>query len=112
MAGVVEFTESGQAALDALARTLTARYDGTAESITQMLEEVLGAEVEELAETMTEVAHASGIIPDDPPHPGRHSTNLDIPTAESPTGAARRRLSQNTPAPSVGPTSSSHGMTR
>ncbi|SMX86900.1 hypothetical protein BSP109_02158 [Brevibacterium sp. Mu109] len=112
MAGVVEFTESGQAALDTLARTLTAHYDGTPESITQMLEEVLGADVAELAQHMTEVAHACGIIPDDPSHTGERSPGLDMPIAESPTGAARRRLAQSTRASAAGPASSSHGVRR
>lgn len=67
--GVVEFTERGEAALDELAHTLAARYDGTSESITHLVQQMLDTDIADLAVTMTDVAQASRSIGDDPSIP-------------------------------------------
>lgn len=89
--GVVTFTARGNAALDQLAEALAADCDGSPTSIADILERVLEADIEDLAESLSATAQ-----PD-----GRASlVDLDIeevgPPAESPDEAARRRLSPRT----------------
>jgi hypothetical protein len=87
--GVVTFTARGNAALDQLAAALVAECDGSPTSIADLLEQVLKAEIEDLAESLSQSAHPA------PP------ASLDVdelgPPAESPDGAARRRLSMRSP---------------
>lgn len=47
--GVIAFTADGERAIDDLAGRLAARYDGTTESIISLLEQVLTADVADLA---------------------------------------------------------------
>ncbi len=90
--GVVTFTARGNAALDHLAASLAAECDGSPTSIADLLEHVLEADVEDLAESLSEAAHL----------PVRHSRpSRDVeevgPAAESPDGTARRRLTARAP---------------
>lgn len=90
--GVVTFTARGNAALDQLAEALTADYDGSATSIADILKRVLDAEINDLAESLSETAQPSAC--------GSH-VGLDVeqvgPLPESPDEAARRRLSPRSP---------------
>jgi hypothetical protein len=54
--GVVIFTARGNAALDHLAASLAAECDGSPTSIADLLEHVLEADVEDLAESLSEAA--------------------------------------------------------
>ncbi len=74
--GVVTFTARGNAALDQLAEALAAECDGSPTSIADLLERVLEADIEDLAEPLSEEAG---------------------PAVESPDEAARRRLSARAP---------------
>lgn len=90
--GVIEFTGRGEAALDTLVAELTSRYDGTPESITKILDHVLGADVEDLAEGMSEVARASGLATGDTFSLDQGVLDLDLSAIEGPSEAACRRL--------------------
>ena len=87
--GVVTFTARGNAALDQLADALVAECDGSPASIADLLEQVLEANIEDLAESLSRSARPA------PP------ANLDVdelgPPTESPDDAARRRLSTRSP---------------
>ena len=87
--GVVTFTARGNAALDQLADALVAECDGSPTSIADLLEQVLEADIEDLAESLSQTAQPA------PP------ASLDVdelgPPAESPDDAARRRLSTRSP---------------
>ena len=84
--GVVTFTDRGNAALDRLAEALVADCDGSRASIADVLEQVLSADIDELADQLGEPM-AAEVVP------------------ESPDEAARRRLgagrdaAPGTPAP-------------
>ncbi|TWG99998.1 hypothetical protein L615_002300000360 [Nocardioides sp. J9] len=54
--GVVTFTARGNAALDQLADALVAESDGSPTSIADLLEQVLEAEIEDLAESLSQSA--------------------------------------------------------
>ena len=90
--GVVIFTARGNAALDHLAASLAAECDGSPTSIADLLEHVLEADVEDLAESLSNVVPA-------PVRDSRPSRAVEEvgPAAESPDGAARRRLSARAP---------------
>lgn len=87
--GVVTFTARGDAALDHLAEALVAECDGSPASIADLLQRVLQADIEDLAESLSETTQ---------PHADR--LDLDVeevgPVAESPDEAARRRLGART----------------
>ena len=90
--GVVTFTARGNAALDQLAEALVAGCDGSPTSIADILERVLEAEVEDLAESLSEAAQ---------PAKAAAPADMDVeevgPPSESPDEAARRRLSPRAP---------------
>ncbi|MDP3893322.1 hypothetical protein [Nocardioides sp.] len=102
--GVVTFTARGNAALDRLAEALTAECDGTPTSIADILERVLEADIEDLAESLSETGQ---------PVPPARQEGLDVdveevgPAPERPDEAARRRLSPRSP--HAGGSSSSPG---
>lgn len=90
--GVVT-TARGNAALEQLAEAVVADCDGSPTSIADILERVLEADIEDLAESLRATAQPVG----------RASlVGLDVeevgPPADSPDEAARRRLSPRTPA--------------
>ena len=88
--GVVTFTARGDAALDRLAEALVAECDGSSGGIADVLERVLEADVEDLAECLSETTrlHAD--------RPGRGVDEVSS-AGESPDDAARRRLGARTP---------------
>ncbi|GAA1130839.1 hypothetical protein ACIRN4_08285 [Pimelobacter simplex] len=88
--GVVTFTARGTAALDQLADDLVAKCDGSPASIADLLERVLKADIEDLAETLSEATRP------DPDLPDRDIDEVG-PAAASPDEAARRRLGAHTP---------------
>ena len=57
--GVVTFTPRGEAALDNLAAALANRCDGSPASITDVLKQILDADIERLAEAVSEAADSS-----------------------------------------------------
>ena len=75
--GVVVFTPRGKGALDQLATVLTAHCSGTPEGIAMVLEEVMHADMADLAEALTAIAEAS-----------EHRAD---PSLEGPRAEARRR---------------------
>lgn len=88
--GVIAFTAEGERALDDLAGRLAAECDGTTESITSLLEQVLTADVADLAAAL-------GVA--DPGTPDRDRRELldgvdvdETTPGQSPDDAARRRL--------------------
>lgn len=89
--GVVTFTARGNAALDQLADALVAECDGSPGAIADILERVLEADVEVLAECLSETtqSHAD--------RPGRGVDEVAPAAGESPDEAARRRLAACTP---------------
>lgn len=104
--GVVTFTVRGNAALDQLAEALVAGCDGSPTSIADLLEQVLEADIEDLAESLSETAQPAAVAPAD----------LDIkeigPPAESPDEAARRRLSPRAPHAGGNPGAPGAGIAR
>ncbi len=88
--GVVTFTARGDAALDRLADALAAEYDGSPGGIADILERVLEADVDDLAECLSETTR---------PHADRPGRGVDEvgSAGESPDEAARRRLGARTP---------------
>ncbi len=90
--GVVIFTARGDAALDRLVASLAAECDGSPTSIADLLEHVLEADVEDLADSLSEAANPP--IRDN--DPSRDVEEVG-PAAESPDGAARRRLAARAP---------------
>ena len=91
--GLVRFTPRGEAALDQLATVLTAHCSGTPEGIARVLDQVMHADLTELAEALTAIAEASQ---------GRAHPRLDTPRVETPDAAAQRRLGSRGPAGPVG----------
>ncbi|MGD9961877.1 hypothetical protein [Nocardioides sp.] len=99
--GVVTFTAEGERALDDLASRLAARCDGTTESITSLLEQVLTAEVADLAAAL-DLA--------DPNARSRDRRELldgvevdETTPGQSPDETASRRLGAHTPDDLPGP---------
>jgi hypothetical protein len=90
--GVVVFTARGKVALDQLATVLTAHCSGTPEGIAMVLEEVLHADMADLAEALTAIAEASE---------HRAGPSDDAPGAEGPDVAARRRLGRRDQTPTA-----------
>jgi hypothetical protein len=88
--GAVTFTARGNAALDQLADALVAECDGSPGAIADILERVLEADVEDLAERLSETTQ---------PHADRPGRGVDevAPAGESPDETARRRLGARTP---------------
>ncbi|TGN65151.1 hypothetical protein EXE59_15160 [Nocardioides eburneiflavus] len=102
---VVTFTARGNAALEQLAAALVAECDGSATSIADLLEQVLEADIEDLADSLSQSAQPA------PP------ASLDVeeivgPSAESPDDAARRRLSTRSPSPGGKPGAPGTGIPR
>lgn len=83
--GHVRFTRGGEAALDALADRLAAHAGDTPESIAQVLERILDADIADLAAGLT------------PATEDQHR-----PVAETPDQAARRRMGLRRDAPTEG----------
>jgi hypothetical protein len=102
--GVITFTARGNAALDQLADALVAECDGSATSIANLLEQVLEADIEDLAESLSQSAR---------PAPAE-SPDVDElgPPAESPDDAARRRLSTRSPLAGGNPGAPGTGIPR
>ena len=94
--GVVTFTARGDAALDRLADALVAECDGSPGGIADILERVLEADVEDLAECLIETTR---------PHADRPGRGVDEvgSAGESPDEAARRRLGARTPGAASAP---------
>lgn len=88
--GVVTFTARGDAALDRLADALVAECDGSPGGIADILERVLEADVENLAECLSETTRPQA------DRPGRGVDEVGS-AGESPDDAARRRLGARTP---------------
>jgi len=105
--GVVIFTARGNAALDHLAASLAAECDGSPTSIANLLEHVLEADVEDLAESLSEAARP-------PVRDSRPSRDVEEvgPAAESPDGAARRRLTARAPLAGGAADAPGNGITR
>jgi hypothetical protein len=103
--GVVTFTARGNAALDQLADALVAECDGSPAGIADILETVLKADIEDLAETLSDAAQ-----------PAVDSPGPDIaaagPAVESPDEAARRRLGARMPGAAVTPPARSFDVDR
>jgi hypothetical protein len=97
--GVISFTAQGEAALDGLAATIVARCDGTPESIAEVLDEVLGADIEQLANALTATADQRAEAHDLTEPARDHGL---APEAESPDEAARRRLGEGRDVPPAG----------
>jgi hypothetical protein len=89
--GVVAFTARGEAALDELAAILTAQCDGTPEGIAELLNQVLDADIAQLAEALNEAAGASRRRP----AVAADADNDLAPLSESADEAARRRLGEH-----------------
>ena len=87
--GVVTFTARGNAALDQLAEALVAECDGSPKSIADLLEQVLEADIEDLAESLSQSAQ---------PPPASLDVHELGPPAENPDDAVRRRLSSRSAA--------------
>ncbi|GAW49657.1 MULTISPECIES: hypothetical protein [unclassified Nocardioides] len=74
--GIVTFTQQGDRALDRLATDLVDHCDGSTASVADILEQVLSADIAELADKLGESLVAGEAVP----------------APESPDDAARRRL--------------------
>lgn len=102
--GVVTFTARGNAALDQLADALVVECDGSQGGIADILEQVLEADIEDLAESLSQSARRA------PP------ASLDVdelgPPTESPNDSARRRLSTRSPFAGGYPGCTRHGIPR
>jgi hypothetical protein len=105
--GVVLFTARGDAALDHLVASLAAECDGSPTSIADLLEGVLEADVEDLAESLSEAARP--LVRDS--RPSRDVEEVG-PAAESPDGAARRRLAARAPLAGDAANAPGNGITR
>lgn len=81
--GVVRFTPRGEAALDRLATVLTAHCSGTPEGLANVMDQVMHADMTDLAEALTAIAEA---------YEERAHPRLDKPPAETMDAAAQRRL--------------------
>lgn len=105
--GVVIFTACGNAALDHLAASLAAECDGSPTSIANLLERVLEADIEDLAESLSEAARP-------PVRDSRPSRDVEEvgPEAESPDCPARRRLRARAPLAGGAADAPGNGITR
>ena len=103
--GVVTFTARGDAALDRLADALVAECDRSPEGIADILQRVLEADVEDLAECLSETAQ---------PHADRPGRGVDEvgSAGESPDDAARRRLGARPPGAASTPVTRSFNVGR
>ncbi|MFC7362221.1 hypothetical protein [Nocardioides astragali] len=102
--GVVTFTARGNAALDQLVEALVAECDGSATSIADLLEQVLEADIEDLADSLSQSAQ--------PAQPASLDVDELEPSAESPDDAARRRLSTRSPLAGGNPNAPGTGIPR
>ena len=105
--GVVIFTACGNAALDHLAASLAAECDGSPTSIASLLEHVLEADIEDLAESLSHATH--------PPERGSrplHDVEEVGPESDSPDGTARRRLTARAPLAGGATDAPGNGITR
>lgn len=91
--GVVVFTPRGEVALDQLATVLTAHCSGTPEGIAKVLDQVMHADMTDLAEALTAIAGAS----EHRAHPCH-----DAPGVESREVAAGCRLERRDAMPAAG----------
>ena len=104
--GVIAFTERGNAALDTLSATLAAACDGSPASIAEILEYVLEADIEDLAEALNTTTRQT------PAGYGGHEVAEVGPASESPDEAAHRRLRARTPGASGAPETRSSDICR
>lgn len=81
--GMVTFTQQGDRALDRLAADLVDHCDGSTLSIADILEQVLLADIAELADKVDEslVAGEAGPAPESPDHAARRRLGADRSTA-------------------------------
>ncbi|GAB6986636.1 hypothetical protein [Nocardioides pyridinolyticus] len=81
--GIVTFTQQGDRALDRLAADLVDHCDGSAASIADILEQVLLADIAELADRLGESLRAEecGPAPESPDHAARRRLGADRSTA-------------------------------
>ena len=81
--GIVTFTQQGDRALDRLAADLVDHCDGSTASIADILEQVLSADIAELADKLGEslVAGEAGLAPESPDHAARRRLGADRSTA-------------------------------
>lgn len=93
VSGVVVFTPGGEAALDQLATVLTAHCSGTPEGIAKVLDQVMHADMADLAEALIAIAEASE---------HRAGPSHEAPGVETPGAAARRRLGRRDAMPAAG----------
>ena len=80
---IVTFTQQGDRALDRLAADLVDHCDGSTASVADILEQVLSADIVELADKLDEslVAGEAGPAPESPYHAARRRLGADRPTA-------------------------------
>lgn len=105
--GVLIFTACGNAALDHLAASLAAECDGSPTSIADLLAQVLEADIEDLAESLSQAAHP----PERDSRPSRDIEEVG-PESDSPDGTARRRLTAWAPLPANATDRPGNGITR
>lgn len=81
--GIVTFTQQGERALDRLAADLVDHCDGSTPSIADILEQVLSADIAELADKLGEslVASEAGPAPESHDHAARRRLGADASTA-------------------------------
>jgi hypothetical protein len=81
--GIVTFTQQGERALDRLAADLVDHCDGSTASIADILEQVLSADVAELADKLGEslVAGEAGPAHESPDHAAGRRLGADRSTA-------------------------------
>jgi len=82
--GIVTFTDRGNAALDRLAEALVADCDGSPASIADLLEHVLSADIDELADQLGEPV-ASEVVPESPDEAARRRLGSERRTASTPS---------------------------
>jgi hypothetical protein len=97
--GLVRFTHRGEEALDALVTDMVARCDATHEGIAELLDQVLHADVSQLASALTAInAPAQDLRGDEP-----LVVDTDLAqTPETADEAARRRLGRYQDLPAGG----------
>lgn len=97
--GLVRFTDRGEEALDALVTDMVARCDATPEGIAELLDQVLHADVSQLASALTAInAPAQDLRGDEP-----LVVDADLAqTPETADEAARRRLGRHQDLPAGG----------
>ena len=77
--GIVTFTQQGDRALDRLAADLVDPCDGSIASIADVLEQVLSADIAELADKLGDslVDDEAGLAPESPDHAARRRLGAD-----------------------------------